>query len=284
MGDRMTQHNALISAEALFKIINDPKVKIIDASYGLPELPVKIGNAVDFDIDDIANPDSRFLHTLPSPEIFSEKVGKLGIANDDTVVVYDRNGISMAAARAWWMFRIFGHDNVYVLDGGLPAWVAREYDLTPKDESDPAPAPAVFLARLRPELHKVRDEMLANIDNPAFQVLDARDPARYSGAAPEPRPGMEGGHIPGSVNLPFMNLIDAATGQMKPSAELVAEISQTGVDPQKPIAISCGSGVTACVVALALHQTGAPDAAIYGGSWTEWGGDRSLPKKKGNEP
>lgn len=274
--------NALISAEDLLKIINDPNVKLVDASYGLPELPVRIGNAVDFDIDDIANPDSRFLHTIPSEEIFAKKVGQLGISNNDKVIVYDRNGIYMAAARVWWMFRLFGHDNVQVLDGGLPAWVQAQYDLTPKDGE--APAPATFTARFRPELHKNRADMIQNLGDHSFTVIDARDSQRYSGSVAEPRPGMESGHIPGALNLPFMKLLDPATGKMKSNRDLVTEIAASGLDPAKPLAISCGSGVTACVVALALHQTGTPDAAIYGGSWAEWGGDHSLPKKKGMEP
>lgn len=280
----MNTPNALISADELLKILDRPDLRLVDASYGLPELPVRIGNAVDFDIDDIANPDSPFLHTLPSAETFAEKVGALGIANEDTVVVYDRNGMSMAAARAWWMFRTFGHQKVFVLDGGLPAWVQREHPLVPREEDDAPPVPAVYRATLRPELHKTRDDIVHNLTSNDFTLLDARDPKRYSGDMPEPRPGMSAGHIPGSINLPFMTLLNPLTGEMKPTADLVAEIARTGIDPLKPVAISCGSGVTACVVALALHQTGVPDAAVYGGSWAEWGGDASLPKTKGEAP
>lgn len=276
--------SALISAEDLLQIIDHPGVKIIDASYGLPELPVRIGAAVDFDIDDIADPDSPFLHTLPTPEIFAEKVGRLGISNSDRVIVYDRNGIWMAAARAWWMFRVFGHDNVQILDGGLPVWVLKQYDLMPKDRETPPPAPATFIATLRPELCKTRVDILQNLADLSFTVIDARDEKRYSGTTPEPRAGLDSGHIPGSVNLPFMKLINPVTGELRHNGELVDEIAIAGIDPAKPLAVSCGSGVTACVVALALYQTGMPGAAIYDGSWTEWGSDDSLPKKKGNAP
>lgn len=276
--------NALISAAELSDIIDKSDVKILDASYGLPDLPVKIGNAVEFDIDDVADPKAPLAHTLPSPEIFAEKVGALGISNDDTVIVYDRTGMHMAASRAWWMFRVFGHDKVRILDGGLPAWVEHDFPLTPK-EDEPAPIkPAVFKASFRPHLFKKKEDILNNISAQAFSVLDARDNARYTGTAPEPRPGMTGGHIPGSLSLPFMSLVDPETGLMRKENELMEIIHRSGFDADKPVAISCGSGVTACMVALALYQTGHPDAAIYGGSWTEWGGDPSLPKNKGENP
>lgn len=277
--------NALISAAELFEIIDRPDVRILDASYGLPEIPVKIGNAFAFDIDDVADPDAPLAHTLPSAEIFAEKAGAMGIANDDTVIVYDRVGMHMAAARAWWMFRVFGHDKVRILNGGLPAWVEQGLPLTPAGEETPeARKTAVFKASFRPQLFKKKEDILNNIQVQEFNIIDARDSARYTGAAPEPRPGMTGGHIPGSRSLPFASLIDGNTGLMRKGEELEQIIHQSGFDAGKPVAISCGSGVTACVVALALYQTGHPDAAIYGGSWAEWGSDAALPKNKGENP
>lgn len=270
--------SALISAQELYKLVEGGGVKILDATYGQPEAPEGITGAVDFDIDDIAAPDAEQPHTIPAPELFAKRAGMLGIGNDDLVVVYDRSGIYMAASRVWWMFRLFGHDNVKVLDGGLPAWLRAGYPVGPKQA---APAAKKFTARFRPELFKSREQVKANLEARDFIVLDARDPKRYAGAAPEPRPGMAPGHIPGSLNAPFQSLIDPATGGLKPRAELEKILS---VGRDKPLACSCGSGVTACVVALGLYETGTPDAAVYGGSWAEWGADAALPKTTGQNP
>lgn len=273
--------NALISAEELKKILGTPGLQIIDGSYGLPPLDMRIGNALDFDIDVVADSDAVLPHTLPDPDLFAIHAGALGISNDTHVVVYDRAGMAMAASRVWWMFRVFGHDKVQVLDGGLPNWLRHDYPVNKKSGAK-APPPAEYNAGFRPNLFKNRQDMIDNLASHAFTVLDARDGKRYSGEAPEPRPGMEGGHIPGSHSLPYASLLDHDTGLMLKGAALQQALSQ--VDKTKPVAISCGSGVTACVVALALHQTGNKDAAVYGGSWAEWGCDLSLPKKKGKTP
>ena len=270
--------SALISPEELLTKLDS--VKLIDASYGLPPSNARIGNAVDFDIDEIADLNSPFDHTLPSPAFFAEKVSQLGISNTDHIVVYDRMGMAVAAARVWWMFRTFGHDNVQVLDGGLPAWIRAGFPLQTKTET--LPAAGNFTARFRPELHKKTADILANLTDKNFTVLDARDAKRYSGEAPEPRPGVESGHIPGALNTPFQSLIDPATGRFKTPEALAASLA--AVDRTKPVAISCGSGVTACVVAIGLYQLGHKDAAIYGGSWTEWGGNADLPRTKGMTP
>ncbi|TAL31708.1 MAG: sulfurtransferase [Alphaproteobacteria bacterium] len=271
---------ALISAEHLRKILDEPGVKLLDASYGLPTMGERIGNAVDFDIDEIADPDATQPHTLPSPEVFAELVGELGIGNNDRVIVYDRAGMAMAAARAWWMFRVFGHDKVQILDGGLPFWLKKNYPLQPV--SGEPPARRVFRAKFRPELFRRRKDILDNLNKKSFTVVDARDAKRYSGEAPEPRPGIEPGHIPGSLNVPYASLIEPSTGLLRKKDELKNALRH--VSTSKPIVVSCGSGVTACVVALALYQTGNQNAAIYGGSWMEWGGDPSLPKTKGGNP
>lgn len=272
--------NALIRAEELCAGLD--KVKILDCSYGLPPSNDRIGNAVDFDIDAVAAPGAPLAHTLPSPEIFADHAGRMGISNNDAVVVYDRAGIHMAAARVWWMFRVFGHDNVRILDGGLPVWMKTGLPVSPRRTD--MPKPAAFKASFRPHLFKQQKDMVGNLQDKKFNVLDARASERYSGAAAEPRPGMGSGHIPGSLNLPFMSLIDSTTGLFKQGAALEQAIAASGYSAEKPVAISCGSGVTACVVALGLYQTGNKDAAVYGGSWAEWGGDPSLPKTKGSAP
>lgn len=269
--------SALIKADELHAIHQNGNVKILDGSYGQPEFPMGIDGAVDFNIDIVADLTSRLSHTLPSPDIFADQVGKMGISNSDTVVVYDRSGIAMAASRVWWMFRVFGHDNVKVLDGGLPAWVNAGFPLSPKNHM---PEVANFAATFRPELFKQQNDMLENIKTNAFTVIDARDARRFSGDMPEPRPGMGAGHIPGSLNVPFMNLINA-DGTLKDRQDLQRHL---GTSLDKPVATSCGSGVTAGVVTLALFELGQKDVAIYGGSWTEWGGNPGLPKKQGTEP
>lgn len=274
--------SALISTESLKALLGQKNVKILDGSYGLPDDGLRIGDALDFDIDAVADPAAPLAHTLPSPDIFAAAVGAMGISNDDMVVVYDRAGMHMSAARVWWMFRVFGHDNVRILDGGRPAWVASGGALLPRRAD--VPAAAVFKADYRPRLFRNKNEILSNIDTQDFAVFDARDPSRYAGTAPEPRPGMSGGHIPGSANVPFAAMIDPASGRLKSPAAIRATLAQLGVEDitdTKPVAISCGSGVTACVVALALHEIGKPDAAVYGGSWAEWGQDPALPKSKG---
>lgn len=273
--------SALISAKELAGIIGKPRVRVLDASYGQPPSANGIEGAVDFDIDYIADLAAPLPHTLPRPETFGELVGKLGISNDDEVIVYDRSGVAFAAARAWWMFRTFGHDNVRLLNGGLPAWNAAGLPVVRKNA---APTPAFFAVNFRRELFKKQQDMLDNLTSKKFTVLDARDTQRYSGEIPDPRPNVAAGHIPGSYSLPFTDLLSADGRTFKPAAELGEALKKSGADLSGPVACSCGSGVTACVIALALHETGHPDAAIYGGSWTEWGSNPNLPKKRGNEP
>jgi thiosulfate/3-mercaptopyruvate sulfurtransferase len=264
MESKMT--SALISATELKNILSQPHVKILDASYNLPPSSMGIPGARDFNIDDVADPVSPYAHTVPTEEIFADKVRALGIGNDDLVVVYDRGGIAMAAARAWWMFRLFGHDNVKILNGGLPAWTKAGY--TAGEKAADAPKPALFTTKFKPELLKGVDQIVANLLRKEFTVLDARDSVRFGN-----------GHIPDSLSIPYAGLIDG--GALKPPAELEKIFKASAADLHKKIACSCGSGVTACVVALALYELGHKDVAVYDGSWTEWGASTILPKMTG---
>lgn len=276
----------VVSTAWLADRLNDPTVKVLDGTYHLPTakrdgnaefLERHIPGAVRFDIDDVCDPDDPLPHMIPSPDRFAEKVSALGIGNGDTVVVYDVYGLQ-SAARTWWMFRLFGHDKVAVLDGGMPAWTAEGRAL----ESGPAKvAPARFTAGFRPELVRRREDVLANIASKAEQVADARSAGRFTGTEPEPRAGMRSGHIPGSRSLPISDLLDPATKTVLPNEGLRAAFDKAGVDPSKPIVSSCGSGVTACVIALAAHRLGHPGVAVYDGSWSEWGGRDDTPVETG---
>ena len=268
-----TLASALIAPADLAVILDRPDVKMIDATYGQPPATVGIGQAVNFDIDLIADLSAPLAHTIPSPESFAQAVGNLGIGNDDHVIVYDHTGMAFAAARVWWMFRLFGHNKVQVLNGGLPAWRQAGFDLQAKQ----ALPPKTYTASYRPELFKRYDDMLANVSSGDFTVLDARDPRRFSGSMAEPRPGMAAGHIPGSANVFFGSLINPADGMLQPPAALNAFFADSQADLSKPITCSCGSGVTAGVVALALYEIGHTDAAIYGGSWSEWANTPGAP-------
>ena len=270
--------SALITATELKEIIAQPHVKVLDASYNLPPSAMGIAGAIDFDIDDVADPAAPLPHTVPSAEVFAAKVGAMGIGNNDLVVIYDRKGLAMAAARAWWLFRLFGHDNVKVLDGGLPAWLSAGY--AAGEKAAHPPAPVTFVPHFRPELVKMMDDINTNLTNKSFAVLDARDAARFRGDAPDPRPNVATGHIPQALNTPFSDLLQP-DGRLKPKDALLKTFQNAQVNPQSKLACSCGSGVTACVVALALYELGAKDVAVYDGSWAEWGTNPAVPKAKG---
>ena len=271
--------SALISAAELQKILNQAHVKILDASYHLPPSAQAIPGAQDFDIDDIADSRAPFAHTIPTAKTFAEKVGALGISNDSLVIVYDRSGISMAAARAWWMFRLFGHENVRVLDGGLPAWLKAGYAL--QEKSSRPPTPAIFHAVFKPHLLKMLEEVKENLTTKNFTLLDARDAGRFSGDTPEPRPHIQSGHIPDSLSTPFVQFINPE-GTLKSGDQLKKPFQAAYVNLQGSLACCCGSGVTACVIALALYELGRDNVAVYDGSWTEWGSHPDLPKVKGS--
>lgn len=225
-----------------------------------------------FDIDAIVDPESNQPHTLPGAKTFAFAVREFGITNGSKILIYDNSDIR-TAARAWWMFRVFGHRNVYVLDGGLKKWLAEggelESGLERADRS-------VYYADYKPELFLSKDDILANLDKKERQIIDARAKDRFDGTAPEPREGLRSGHIPAALNLPFADLY-AKDGTMLTRDVLAARIEEAGIDLSKPIGTSCGSGVTACCLALAFARLGHWNTAIYDGSWTEWGADPELP-------
>jgi thiosulfate/3-mercaptopyruvate sulfurtransferase len=281
----------LVSTDWLADKLGDADVVVVDATYHLPTAKrdaraefanAHIPGAGFFDIDGISDKASSLPHMLPSPAEFKQAVEALGIGDASMVVAYDSYGL-MSAARAWWMLRIFGHDQVAVLDGGLAKW-QREGRML--ESGEPAPGPALeggasFTPRFRPELVRSRQQVLSNVASKTEQVLDARAAGRFKGTEPEPRAGLRSGHIPGSRNLPFTQLLDPTSKTVLPPDELRQRFAAAGIDPAQPIVTSCGSGVTACVLALGLARIGAPDAAVYDGSWSEWGQGSDTPVETG---
>ncbi len=259
---------------------------VVDATYHLPTmkrdpraeyLAAHIPGAVFFDIDAIADRRNPLPHMLPPPDEFAAAVGALGIGEDSRVVVYDTYGL-MSAARAWWSLRAFGHARVSVLDGGLPKWTREGRPL----ESGPVAPPARrFTPRFDAGLVRAKADLLANLSTHAEQVLDARAVGRFRGSEPEPRAGLRAGHIPGSRTLPFTRLLDIDNQTVLPADELRERMAGAGIDPSRPVVTTCGSGVTACVLALGLHLIGAERVAVYDGSWVEWGRPGDTPVETG---
>ena len=278
-----TLPGTLVSTEWLAEQLErpGPRVRVVDGSWHMPNLArdprrefeeAHIPGAVFFDIDAIADRSTSLPHMLPSPMQFGRQVGELGISDRDLVVVYDVRGV-VSAARVWWTFRTMGHDRVAVLDGGLRKWRAEGRPV----ETGPARvAPARYRARIRRSLVRDLDQMRRNIENRAEQILDARSRGRFAAIEPEPRAGLRGGHIPGSLNLPYDELYQP-DGTFRPAEELRAAFASAGVDPARPVATTCGSGITASVLALGLYLVGRRKVAVYDGSWTEWAGHPDTP-------
>ncbi len=266
----------LVSTDWLAARLDDPKIKIIDASYKMPGvLPLPsddylgghIPGAVFFNVNTIADPDDPRPHMYPSAEQFARDVSALGISNGDTVVAYD-SGAWVAAPRAWWMLLSFGHSDVKVLDGGLQKWLREG---RPTHSGKVTPKPGKFKAKLDSSFVRSKQQLLGNVETRAEQLVDARPRPRFEGAVAEPWPGRRSGHIPGSRNVPYAELFDATTGAMKPLDELRRAFGDAGIDMAKPIVTTCGSGVSALVLTLALYRLGVRDTALYDGSWAEWG-------------
>jgi thiosulfate/3-mercaptopyruvate sulfurtransferase len=280
---------ALVSTEWLAAHLADPQVRVLDSSFKQPGVTPTaradydaghIPGAVFFDIDDVAEPGTSLPHMIPSAARFAEKMAERGVGNGDRVIVYDANGLS-SAARAWWLLRLFGHDNVALLDGGLPKWKAEG---RPLETAAPSIPKRQFTPRFDAMLVRGKADILANVAGRRELVVDARAAGRFDGTAEETWPGRRRGHIPGSRNLSFDQVTDAKTKQLKNTDELAALFSGAGVKFDKPVVASCGSGVTACALAFAAYLIGHDRVAIYDGSWAEWGLPDGPPIETGVAP
>lgn len=273
---------SLVSTEWLAEHLAAPDLRVVDATWYLPsqgkngraEYEARhIPGAVFFDIDEIADTGSDLPHMLPSPEKFAARVRKLGLGDGNRIVVYDQHGL-MSAARVWWMFRVFGHRDIAVLDGGLPKWIAEG---RPTEDRRPQPRERHFTARYNHPMVRDLGRMKSNLSTRHEQVVDARAAGRFAGKEPEVWPGRRGGHIPGSFNVPYTDLLDPRSKTLLPGDAIAARFRAAGVDLSKPVVASCGSGVTAAVLAFALHLVGHKDVALYDGSWAEWGRPGDTP-------
>ena len=277
---------ALVETAWLAAHLNDPTLRILDGSFTLPgvspsgpELYARqhIPGATFFDIEAIRDTDNPLPHMLPDAATFAAAMSRLGVGNDHKVVVYDAFGLT-SAPRVWWTLRVFGHRDVAILNGGLPKWLAEGRAVTADVPKFP---PATFNAKLDKSRVRNKAQMLANLKSKQEQVIDARSAGRFSGEAPEPRAGLRGGHIPGSLSLPSDQLIDKTTRTVLPAEALAAKFRAAGLDPARPAATTCGSGVTASALAFGMVLLGWPEPAVYDGSWSEWGLPGDTPVETG---
>jgi thiosulfate/3-mercaptopyruvate sulfurtransferase len=276
----------LVSTEWLAGELGKPGLVVFDATKYLPNEPqdgrkefaaARIPGARYFDIDEVADPDSDLPHMVPGPVRFSKLMAALGVSDDSRVVFYDQKGLA-SAARGWWLMRLFGHEGAAVLDGGLPKW-RREGRPTEAGEPPAPPSPGRFAADFRADRVRGIGDMKRIVRQGSGEalILDARSKGRFDGSAPELRPGLPSGHMPGAANLPYSELLNA-DGTMLAPAALRARFEAAGVEAERPVVASCGSGVTACILSLGLVRAGFPEAAVYDGSWTEWASRPETPK------
>lgn len=286
MNEKNNKSTFVVSADWLEQRLGNLDIKIVDASWYLPAQnrdpkaeyeAAHIPGAVFFDQDAIADQTSGLPHTLPSPEAFAEAVGAMGISEEDTIVVYDGPGI-FTAPRVWWMFRIMGAKNVFVLDGGMDGWKAEE---RPTTTDIPRPTRRSFRPSFDANVVTSFERMKDVVENRLAQIADARSAGRFTGEEAEPRAGMRSGHMPGAKSLPAGFFSDK--GKLKELGALRQTFADAGIDLTKPVVTTCGSGVTAAIITLALQSLGHTDNTLYDGSWSEWGGRPDTPVAIGRE-
>lgn len=269
--------DALVSTEWLNEHLGEPDLKILDCTWhhvstnldGRTQYRGRhLPGSVHFDIDHVADKSSALPHMLPKPTEFAHKVGLLGIGDADRVIVYDRLFGASAAARVWWMFRVFGYSRIAMLDGGYDKWTKEK---RPTEMSPVRPEPKTFTATFSTSLVRSIGEMKANLASRAEQVIDARGPAKFDGSQDDVFPVKKKGHIPNAINVPWADLINPETGAMLSADAMQARFAAAGIDLAKPIVVSCASGILSCVTALGLYVVGHKTAAVYDGSWAEWG-------------
>ena len=276
----------VVSADWLQQRLGQPGLSVVDGSWYLPAQErdaraeyqaAHIPGAVFFDQDQVVAPDSDLPHTLPQPRLFAQFASSMGVDEDDEIVVYDGPGF-FSAPRVWWMFRLMGARKVFLLDGGFDRWRREGRPVTNETTKI---ASCFFEVDCDPARVVSFDEMKEIVAAGSAQIADARPAGRFSGVEPEPRPGMRGGHMPGATNVPAASL--SRDGSLLPVAELRAVLEQAGLDLSKPVVTSCGSGVTAAVISLALTSVGHEDHRLYDGSWSEWGGRADTPVVTGDD-
>lgn len=268
----------MISTEEVAARLGEGGFKLVDASWHMADrdaqeeyLHAHLPGAIFFDIDAIADPDTDLPHMLPSPAAFAAAVGALGISESDTIVVYDSVGM-FSAARVWWTFRVMGAKDVRVLDGGMPKWLAEG---RPVETGAASVAAAHFTPGFRRGLVRDLAALRHELEGREVQIVDARPAERFTAEAPEPRAHLRGGHMPGARNLPLSRIIDQ--GRLRPADELRVLFEEAGIDPTRPVTATCGSGITAAGLVLALARLGHADAAVYDGSWAEYGSRQDVP-------
>ena len=275
-------NDPVVSPAWLAERLEAPDIRVMDATWFMPNdardakvlyAERRIPGAIFFDIDEIADTESPLPHMLPAPEKFASRMKKRGIGDGSRVVIYDNQGL-FSSARVWWTFRVMGHEDVVVLDGGFPAWERAGYPIEtgpPRERME-----RHFTPRVRSDLVRDIADVRRAVEHGKTPILDARPGARFRGEAPEPRPGLKSGHMPGALNVPSGALVNA-DGTLKSPAELKTIFAEAGADTAQAAICSCGSGITAAIVALALARLGRWDAAVYDGSWAEWGGRDDTP-------
>lgn len=272
----------VVSPDWLQERLGRPGLSIIDGSWYFPGRDARaeyeaahIPGAVFFDHDRVVDPESDLPHALPSPPVFERHASSMGITADDTIVVYDGPGV-FSAPRVWWMFRLMGAAKVFLLDGGFDRWRAEGRPVTADQTRI---APSAFVSKFDKSRVAELADMREIVGSGAAQIADARSPGRFGGTEPEPRPGIRSGHMPGARNVPASSLSE--NGSLLPLDRLRAKLEEAGLDLTKPVITSCGSGVTAAVITLALESLGHRDNRLYDGSWTEWGGRNDTPVETG---